>query len=63
MSERRVKSNDFNGARRQIRTADPLLTMQVLYRLSYPGPLFRGCDLSRGGEKERLPLVRKALLP
>ena len=28
----------FAGAHEQIRTADRLLTMQVLYRLSYVGP-------------------------
>ncbi len=27
-----------NGAAKQIRTVDPFLTMEVLYRLSYGGP-------------------------
>ena len=35
---RRNAQGRGNGAHEQIRTADRLLTMQVLYRLSYVGP-------------------------
>ena len=48
-------TNDFleNGAARGIRTPDPVITNDVLYRLSYCGG---PCGASGNGQK-RLPLI------
>ena len=36
------------GAAREIRTPDPIITNDVLYQLSYCGPVEQGCARGRG---------------
>jgi hypothetical protein len=51
-----------NGAHEQIRTADRLLTMQVLYQLSYVGPLLHCLSVFTFPTDGPLPLERETRL-
>jgi hypothetical protein len=56
---RKYISFHINGAHEQDRTADPFLTMEVLYQLSYAGPRKSGAG---NGSRTRDPQLGRLML-